>query len=412
MMKKHLAALGAAFLFALTGCNAPAPEAAGEHGAVAAADFERGPHNGRMLRDGDFALEITIYEEGVPPEFRVYPYVANEAVDPAGVRLAMAASRLGGRVDRFTFQPQGAFLKATSSVVEPHSFDVSVNAARGTQNSMWSYATYEGRTTIARAAADEAGVKVEVAGPADMEETLDFSGRVEIQPEARVEVRGIYPGPILELTKALGQNVARGEVLARIRSSDSLQTYAVMSPIAGVVLERGANPGDVAAGQALYVIADLRRLHADLSIHPEEADRVRAGQKVEIRNLSGTQRAVLNIETILPQANAAAQTLAAHIELPGDGNWRPGMGVEGVVTIDTQKIPLAVRTSALQRFRDFTVVYARVGDTYEVRMLQLGRQTPEWTEVLGGLEPGTEYVTENAFLIRADVEKSGATHDH
>jgi cobalt-zinc-cadmium efflux system membrane fusion protein len=88
------------------------------------------------------------------------------------------------------------------------------------------------------------------------------------------------------------------------------------------------------------------------------------------------------------------------------------MGVEGAITVSRQAVPLAVRTRALQRFRDFTVVYMKAGETYEVRMLQLGRRTSEWTEVLGGLEPGTEYVTDNAFLIRADVEKSGATHDH
>lgn len=45
-------------------------------------------------------------------------------------------------------------------------------------------------------------------------------------------------------------------------------------------------------------------------------------------------------------------------------------------------------------------------------MLELGRRTPEWTEVLGGLEPGTEYVVDGAFLIRADIDKSGASHDH
>ncbi|MDP3655928.1 MAG: HlyD family secretion protein, partial [Brevundimonas sp.] len=49
---------------------------------------------------------------------------------------------------------------------------------------------------------------------------------------------------------------------------------------------------------------------------------------------------------------------------------------------------------------------------YEVRMLELGRRTPEWTEVLSGIEPGAEYVVDGAFLIRADVEKSGASHDH
>ena len=36
----------------------------------------------------------------------------------------------------------------------------------------------------------------------------------------------------------------------------------------------------------------------------------------------------------------------------------------------------------------------------------------DYVEVTGGLEPGTEYVTENSFLIKADVLKDGATHGH
>jgi cobalt-zinc-cadmium efflux system membrane fusion protein len=88
------------------------------------------------------------------------------------------------------------------------------------------------------------------------------------------------------------------------------------------------------------------------------------------------------------------------------------MGVEGAFQVGAQAAPLAVRTKAIQRFRDFQVVFVKVGNTYEVRMLELGRQTPEWTEVLSGLKPGSEYVTDGAFLIRADIEKSGASHDH
>ncbi|WP_448505453.1 hypothetical protein [Immundisolibacter sp.] len=75
-------------------------------------------------------------------------------------------------------------------------------------------------------------------------------------------------------------------------------------------------------------------------------------------------------------------------------------------------MPLAVRSSGLQAFRDFTVVFARVGETYEVRMLERGRDDGEYVEVLGGLKPGTEYVAENSYLIKADIEKSGASHDH
>jgi membrane fusion protein, heavy metal efflux system len=66
----------------------------------------------------------------------------------------------------------------------------------------------------------------------------------------------------------------------------------------------------------------------------------------------------------------------------------------------------------LQPFRDFTVVFQRVENTYEVRMLELGETQGEWAEVLGGLKAGAQYVTQNSYLIKADVEKAGASHDH
>jgi cobalt-zinc-cadmium efflux system membrane fusion protein len=45
-------------------------------------------------------------------------------------------------------------------------------------------------------------------------------------------------------------------------------------------------------------------------------------------------------------------------------------------------------------------------------MLELGRRDAERVEVLGGLRAGTEFVTGNSYLIKADIEKSGASHDH
>jgi cobalt-zinc-cadmium efflux system membrane fusion protein len=45
-------------------------------------------------------------------------------------------------------------------------------------------------------------------------------------------------------------------------------------------------------------------------------------------------------------------------------------------------------------------------------MLTLGRRDSRAVEVLGGLDPGTVIVTDNSYLIKADIEKSGASHDH
>ena len=41
---------------------------------AAVAGDEKGPHGGRLYRDGDFSAEVKIFEEGVEPHLRVYGY--------------------------------------------------------------------------------------------------------------------------------------------------------------------------------------------------------------------------------------------------------------------------------------------------------------------------------------------------
>ncbi|MBN9534364.1 MAG: efflux RND transporter periplasmic adaptor subunit [Alphaproteobacteria bacterium] len=389
-------------------------EAAEPKAAAAADEYERGPHRGRMLRDGDFAVEITIFEDGVEPEYRLYPYRDGKPLAPSEVRFALEQTRLGGKVDRFSFQPQQDFLRGNGVVTEPHSFDVKVRAVEGGRTHNWSYASYEGRTTISAEAARAGGVQTERAGSANVAELIDMAGRIETTPEGRAEVRARLPGQIMSMSGQLGQAVQRGQTLFRVESSHSLQTYTVSAPISGVIVEKNANVGDTTGDRAVFVIADPTKLHAEFFVYPRDAERVRVGQSVRVRNLAGDNSFQSRVEAVLPTADVASQTVMAHVEVPASisHSFRPGMGVEGSFAVAEAQAPLAVRTKAIQRFRDFEVVYAKVGNTYEVRMLEVGRRTPEWTEVLGGLEPGTEYVTDGAFLIRADIDKSGASHDH
>jgi cobalt-zinc-cadmium efflux system membrane fusion protein len=398
---------------ALAACGQGTPKAPEGEAHRAAADFERGPHRGRLLRDGAFALEITLHEEGPAPLFRLYAYQDDKPLDPKGVQVNIALTRLGPKVDRFTLAPEADYLTSPAIVHEPHSFDVSVSATFAGKAHKWAYASYEGRTTIAAAAARAGGVTTEKAGSAVLSESLAINGRVEITPEGQSDVIARYPGRVISLNAELGQRVRRGQVLARVESSESLQTYSVAAPIAGVVVKKNVTTGGVTGNEPILVVADPNRLHAEFFLYPRDAERVRVGQAVEVVSLAGDHRFTSRIEAILPTADLTNQTLIAHVDLPAAGEaWRPGLGVKGTVSVGATAAPLAVRTKAIQPFRDFEVVYAKVGDTYEVRMLEIGRRTPEWTEVLGGLEPGTEYVVDAAFLIRADIDKSGASHDH
>lgn len=412
--KMMLVAAAASGLMAGSCGEKPSSAEGATEAALASGEYERGPHRGRMLRDGDLAIEMTIFEDGVPPEFHVYAYKADKLLPPSEVQLQVTLGRLGGEATTFNFAPADDYLKGDGVVVEPHSFDVTVATTHAGKQRQWTYESYEGRTTIEQAQADEAGVKVEPAGPAKIDDIVTLSGRVELQPQGKADVRAWYPGRIITMTKVIGERVRKGETVATVTSSESLQTYSIPAPISGVIMERGANVGDVAGPNALYVIADTTKVHAEFYVYPRDAERLRAGQPIIVRNLQGDHSIKAEIEAILPTADMLTQTVVAHVELPNpDGLlWRPGQAVSGDAAVASVDVPLAVRTPALQRFRDFTVVFARVGETYEVRMLELGRRSPEWTEVLGGIKPGEVYVSENAFLIRADVEKSGASHDH
>jgi cobalt-zinc-cadmium efflux system membrane fusion protein len=401
-------------LFFATGCDTQ-PSSHGDHGHEAAAeeDYERGPHNGRMLRDGDFALEITIFETGVPPEFRVYPYRGGTPIEPGDVNLTIELGRLGGRVDRFEFSPQDELLRGDGVVLEPHSFDVTVKAGSGGRNPVWTYESYEGRTQIDARVADAMGIGVSTAGPASIRETIVVQGTIKPDPDAVSEVRGRFSGQVQSLSRSVGDTVRKGDELARIQSNESLQSYTITAPVSGIVIERRASVGSTATDDPIYVIADTTRLIADFQIFSRDLGSVDVGQAVTVTNLDGDMEVETTVDQILPTVDPGSRAATARTYIDNaDARWLPGEFVRGVVTVAATNVPLAVRESGLQAFRDFTVVYARVGDTYEVRMLDLGRRDGEHVEVLGGLEAGTEYVTDNSYLIKADIEKSGASHDH
>ncbi len=381
----------------------------GEHGE----QISKGPHGGRLLADGGFALEITIFETGVAPEFHVYAYQDHAPLAPGQVDLAIELQRLDGGVDRFNFSPQGDYLRGSGEVVEPHSFDVTVSARFGGRQYQWSYANYEGRTQIPEAIADEAGIKTETAGPVTIHQTLGLTGRVQADPDRLSQVRPRFPGMVQSIRRNLGDKVKAGDVLASVQSNESLQTYAVKAPIGGIIIKRNVQVGEATGDEPMFIIADLSEVWVELDLFSRALEQVRIGQKVAIQTLDGRQRAQGLIDWISPLAAHASQSVTARVPIDNaQGGLRLGQFVRGVVEVAEHPAPLAVRRSALQRFRDFQVVFARFGDTYEVRMLELGRENRDWVEVLGGLAPGTEYVTANSYLIKADIEKSGASHDH
>jgi len=371
-----------------------------------------GRHGGRLLSQDAFAVEILIAESGLPPEFRVYGYNHDELLSPDDFSVQINLTRLGGHVDEFNFSPAGDYLRGIGTVNEPHSFDVEVIALFGSASFKWNYESHEGRTTIPEQVAKDSGIGVAIAAPAAIINTVELTGTVQAVPSNISEVRARFPGIVKNIHRDVGETVRAGDVLAIVESNESLRDYEVKAPISGLIVARDLQIGQIAGGEPLYQIVDLSTVWVQLDALGRNAARVAAGQEVRVITLDGHE-VDGTIEWLSPLVAHGSQSQRARVPLPNPHRHiRPGQFVRGIVTVASSEVPLAVRTSALQAFRDFDVVYEQIGTTYEVRMLTLGRRDSEHAEVLDGLSAGALYVAENSYLIKADIGKSGASHDH
>lgn len=399
-------------LTACGGGSVQSPASQHAHGVEAGSETTLGPHRGRLLADGDFVLELAIFETGVPPEFRVWVTEQDRPVKPDEVELTVKLIRLGDRVDIIGFRPQDDFLQGDTVIYEPHSFVVSIEAVYNGKTHHWQYDNFEGRTKINPEVARTFGLETLIAGPAVLQEMVTVYGRIVTDTERVREIRARFDGVIQSVSPSLGDIVRKGQPLATIESNESLRAYTIKAPIGGVITQRDANPGEQTDGRQLFTITDTSSVWVDLSVFPADRARVIAGAPVTVTAATGgpSVESTINRVDVVAQAN---QAVTARVVLDNtDGRFLPGTYVTADVTVGTHPVPLAVKRTGLQAFRDLTVVYAQSGDEYEVRMLELGRQDREWVEVLGGLEPGTRYVSENSYLVKADIEKAGAAHDH
>ena len=417
-MKKLLSSIGLlAVLLAIVSCDGSEEQEREQgghdaHGGPGEVEAPKGPHGGRLLVDGDFSVELAIFETGVPPEYRVWVTWEGAPVAPQDVELNITLTRLGGARDEIAFRPQDDFLRGDTIVYEPHSFVVAVKARHGNATHRWQYDNFEGRTRILQEFAEAFGLETELAGPATIRETITVYGRIAPDAERVRHIDARYAGILESVGVSLGDRVQKGQTLATVESNDSLARYAITAPIDGVIIERNANPGEQTGERTIFALMDTGRVWVEFAVFPRDLARLKQGALVRItasdRGLGQSGEISYIGAVARPDQSVVAR---ATLDNP-DGALVPGMYVTGNIQVAENDVSLAVKRSALQSFREFTVVYARIGDQYEVRMLELGRQDAQRVEVLGGLAPGTRYVTTNSYLVKADIEKSGAAHDH
>lgn len=407
------------FILTLTfmwGCNsAEKSQSKGEHGEDLVAEQAKGPHGGKLFEKDGFSVEVTIYEPEIPPQSRVYVYEDGMPIDPSSVKLVTELHRID-RVDTIQYAKQDDYLQGDKIVEEPHSFDVKLFANYKGKDYTWSYPSYEGRTTLSTEAIKSTGIETDKVGGASIKTTLSLNGKV-IPDQFRVaRLTARFPGLVKEIKKFPGSKVEKGEVLAVIESNESLTKYDLIAPLSGEVLEVSVAAGEVVGeSDVVLTVGDLSSVWIELTVPQRDFALLKSGQKVFVNLEKDNEAQILEgkITFLSSLADSDSQTRLARAEISNlNGSLIPELFVEANVVIQERNVPVAVKAEAIQTFRDWDVVFKKVGQNFEIAILELGEVDGDWVEVKEGLSPGVEYVVKNSFVVKADVMKSGATHDH
>lgn len=251
------------------------------------------------------------------------------------------------------------------------------------------------------------------AGPAEIGEHLPLYGVIAPDAERVRQVTPRFPGVIRAIGKRVGDAVRGGEILATVESNESLQSYAVVAPLDGVVTMRDANVGEQTGERPLFTVADLSTVWVEVSVFPRDVGKIRVGQTARVRSADTSLRSDGKVIYIAPFGSTSNQTLTARVQLENrNRNWRPGLYVTAEVMLSNTKVPLAVASESLQSLEGRAVVFVMGEHGFEPRAVEPGRSDEAFTEVLAGLRPGETYATKNSFIVKAELGKGEAEHEH
>ena len=268
------------------------------------------------------------------------------------------------------------------------------------------------RTEISPYYMQTSGIKTAVASAQNLVQRDTLFGVITPVQDQVFNLHATFPSMVEKIYAQVGDTVKKGQMLARLTNIQTLQSYTLKSPSNGEVTSRSVNTGNRIDAEEMLQISNLSKVWVNLSAFPENVERLQKGQRTKIYDLHDHESALGEISYIAPQMSGGHIARARAVIDNSEGHWRPGMHVKADVEIAILTVPIAVNIDAIQTMENENVVFKYHDNTFTATHVEIGETDGQWAEIRSGLKTGEEYVSENSFLIKADILKSGASHDH
>ncbi|MCC7170080.1 MAG: efflux RND transporter periplasmic adaptor subunit [Planctomycetes bacterium] len=222
----------------------------------------------------------------------------------------------------------------------------------------------------------------------------------------------------------LGMDHAGTEALAT--TGEVVPRYTIRAAIEGVVVQREVTLGELVNPEREYlmVLADATKLWVLADVPEARLLQVAVGSKAWIgvgsEGDEGHKRFEGAVTFLSPFVDPTTRTAQVRIEVPAtEIGLRPGMFAQAeIVTSSSQDSDLpvvAVPEEAIQTVEGAPTLFVPVAgepDTFQKRAVSIGTAVGGLVPVYSGLVEGESFVSAGSFLLKAELGKGAAAHEH
>jgi len=184
----------------------------------------------------------------------------------------------------------------------------------------------------------------------------------------------------------------------------------IRSPFAGSVIEEGEILGHfVDVGTSLFHVADLSNLWVIVDIYEKDLAKLKTGLEAVIEVAAyPNEKFKGHLTRIFDVLDEKTRTVKARVEVHNpQAKLKPQMFATVTLPLGTIGNAIVIPAKALQIEGEQQLVFVAVDDSSFVkRYVKVGRQQDSGVEILEGLKAGERIVTDGAFTIKSEFQKS------
>ena len=211
--------------------------------------------------------------------------------------------------------------------------------------------------------------------------------------------------------------------IERLSSGEEIDPkFHVRAPLSGTVIEREVTLGELVGPERerLLVVADMTKVWVIADVSEARLKGLAPGASARLTLTSAPGETVEgSVSYVAHTVDPSTRTAKVRIEVDNPRReLRPGMfGSVAIVGRGSEggQAVLAVPDAAVQTVEGGPAVFVPVEgeeNTFAKRAVTVGKPVGGWVPVLTGLKEGEPVVVSGTFILKADLGKSGAAHQH